>query len=95
MSSITEANFLLEETIKAFGQLDILVLNAGIMGSRTLADVDEQFYDHHMDVNVKGPLFLTKAAAPLLPPGTNFYFFPVSCSPYLVQAAVLSSSHPP
>ena len=39
------------------------------MGSRILADVDEQFYDHHMAVNVKGPLFLTKAAAPLLPQG--------------------------
>lgn len=74
VSSITGANSLLEETIKAFGQLDILVLNAGIMGSKVLADVDEQFFDSHIAINVKGPLFLTKAAAPLLPPGT----FPTS-----------------
>ena len=47
------------------------------MGSRILADVDEQFYDHHMAVNVKGPLFLTKAAAPLLPQGIKRLISPL------------------
>lgn len=69
VSSIAGANHLLEETIKVFGHLDILVLNAGIMGSKVLADVDEKFFDSHIAINVKGPLFLTKAAVPLLPAG--------------------------
>lgn len=69
VSSSVGAQQLIEGTIKAFGKLDILVLNAGIMGSKVLADVDEQFFDSHIQVNVKGPLFLTKAAAPLLPDG--------------------------
>lgn len=73
VSSIAGINTLLEETVKAFGKLDILVLNAGIMGSRVLADVDEQFFDSHIRINVKGPLFLAKAAAPLLPAGTFGY----------------------
>lgn len=69
VSSLAGAQHLLEETVKAFGKLDILVLNAGIMGSRVLADIDEQFFDSHIAINVKGPLFMTKAAAPLLPAG--------------------------
>jgi len=69
VSSVAGANILLEETMKAFGKLDILVLNAGIMGSKVLADVDEEFFDSHIRINVKGPLFLTKAAVPLLPAG--------------------------
>ncbi|KAF2463946.1 uncharacterized protein BDR25DRAFT_319602 [Lindgomyces ingoldianus] len=36
------------------------------MGSKPLAEIDEQFFDDHMNVNVKGQLFLVKAAAPLL-----------------------------
>ncbi|KIM73697.1 hypothetical protein PILCRDRAFT_828923 [Piloderma croceum F 1598] len=74
VSSITGANHLLKETVKVFGKLDILVLNAGIMGSKALADVDEQFFDSHIQLNVKGPLFLTKAAVPLLPAGGRIIF---------------------
>jgi len=75
VSSVAGVTTLLEETVKAFGKLDILVLNAGIMGSRVLADVDEQFFDSHIQINVKGPLFLTKAAVPLLPAGGRIIFF--------------------
>ena len=71
VSSSVGANLLLEETVKAFGKLDILVLNAGYMGSKVLADVDEQFFDTHIKLNVKGPLFLTKAAVPLLTAGAS------------------------
>lgn len=60
---------LLEETTKAFGRLDILILNAGIMQMKTLKDITEEDYDAHFNTNVKGPLFLAKAAAPLLAEG--------------------------
>jgi 3-oxoacyl-[acyl-carrier protein] reductase len=75
VSTVGGANILLEEAVKAFGKLDILVLNAGIMGSKVLADVDEEFFDSHIRINVKGPLFLTKAATPLLPAGGRIIFF--------------------
>jgi 3-oxoacyl-[acyl-carrier protein] reductase len=41
------------------------------MGSRVLADVDEEFFDAHMNMNIKAPLFLVKAALPLLPQGNS------------------------
>jgi len=67
---------LLDQTLKAYGKLDILICNAGIMGSKPLADVDEEFYDAHMLSNVKAPLFLAKAATAHLPaPGGRIIFF--------------------
>ncbi|KAK7035443.1 hypothetical protein VNI00_011736 [Paramarasmius palmivorus] len=78
VSSVEGGKKLLDETVKQLGKVDILVLNAGIMGSKVLADVDEQFYDDHMNINVKGPLFLTKAAVPLLPSGGRIIFFSTS-----------------
>ncbi|KAI3610830.1 short-chain dehydrogenase reductase sdr [Moniliophthora roreri] len=66
-STIEGGRTLLQETLKAFGRLDILVLNAGIMGSKTLKDVDEAFFDAHFNTNLKGPLFLVKEAANVLP----------------------------
>jgi len=78
-STIAGGQHLVDEAKKAFGGIDILVLNAGIMGSKVLADVDEAFYDAHFAANVKGPLFLAKAAAPLLPtPGGRIIFFSTS-----------------
>ncbi|KAK0457852.1 uncharacterized protein EV420DRAFT_1621006 [Desarmillaria tabescens] len=75
-STIAGGKHLLDETIKAFGKLDILVLNAGIMGSKPLADIDETFFDNHINANVKGPLFLAKAASQVLPsPGGRIIFF--------------------
>ncbi|KAJ7160318.1 NAD-P-binding protein [Mycena filopes] len=76
VSTVAGGQHLIDETVKAFGGLDILVLNAGIMGSKVLADVDEAFYDAHFATNVKGPLFLAKAAVPHLPtPGGRIIFF--------------------
>ena len=60
---------LLDETLKAFGRIDILVLNAGIMGSRSLREVDEKYFDESFLINVKGPFFLVQAAEPHLKEG--------------------------
>ncbi|KAF8810825.1 NAD(P)-binding protein [Phlegmacium glaucopus] len=89
VSSIAGSNSLLTATLKEFGRIDILVLNAGIMGSKLIADVDEQFYDSHFAINVKGPLFLVKAAAPLLPDGGRIVFLSTSLT---VATTVLPNS---
>jgi len=78
VGTIAGGQHLLDETVKHFGKVDILVLNAGIMGSRVLADVDEDFFDWHFNNNVKGPLFLAKAASPLLKAGGRIIFFSTS-----------------
>jgi len=36
------------------------------MGSKTLEQIDEPFIDAHFNMNVKGPLFLVKAAVEAL-----------------------------
>jgi 3-oxoacyl-[acyl-carrier protein] reductase len=62
VSTVESCKYLLDETLKAFGRIDILVLNAGIMGMKTLRDIDEKFFDDHFLINVKGPFFLVQAA---------------------------------
>jgi len=75
ISSIAAVEELSAQALKAFGKIDILVLNTGIAGSNTLADVDEKTYNTVFDTNVKGPLFLTKALAPHLPEDGRIIFF--------------------
>ena len=69
VSSREAAKTLFEGAKAHFGEVDILVLNAGIMGNKTLPDVDEQYFDEHFNINVKGPLFLVQAAESSLKPG--------------------------
>ena len=40
------------------------------MESKTLEQIDETFFDDHINLNVKGPLFLTQAAVKYMAPGT-------------------------
>ena len=46
------------------GQIDILVNNAGILIPALLAEIDEEDWDRHFDVNAKGVLFCTQAVLP-------------------------------
>jgi 3-oxoacyl-[acyl-carrier protein] reductase len=48
-----------------FGRLDVLVNNAGITspGRKDILEADEESFDRVMGVNLKGPFFLTQAAA--------------------------------
>ena len=53
----------------AFGRIDVLVNNAGIWGDfqRTpLLDIDPDYWDFVMAVNVRGPLLCTRAVAPIM-----------------------------
>jgi len=75
-STMAGGQLLLDEAVKAFGKIDILVLNAGVMGSKTLSEIDEAFFDSHININVKVPLFMAKSAASILPsPGGRIIFF--------------------
>jgi 3-oxoacyl-[acyl-carrier protein] reductase len=58
MSKPEESHALLEDVVKAFGKVDILVSNAGI-----------EYFDRVFSTNVAGQLFVTQAAARYLPSG--------------------------
>ncbi|WP_420316576.1 SDR family NAD(P)-dependent oxidoreductase [Ekhidna sp.] len=59
------------QTKEAFGdQVDILVNNAGgLFARKTIEEIDEEFYNLVMDVNMKGTVFVTKAFKPLMSKG--------------------------
>lgn len=63
---------LVEETTAAFGErVDVLVNVAGGMVARkTLADMDEAFFDHVMELNLKSAFLVTKAVLPYLGEGS-------------------------
>jgi NAD(P)-dependent dehydrogenase (short-subunit alcohol dehydrogenase family) len=50
---------------QAFGQLDILFLNAGIAELRPIEHWDPAAFDRSFAVNVKGPFFLVQALLPV------------------------------
>jgi len=57
---------LVEETIKAFGTIDILVNNAARSFLRPLLDLREDGFDKIFDTNVKGLFLLSRAAAKIM-----------------------------
>ncbi|HEY3340860.1 MAG TPA: SDR family NAD(P)-dependent oxidoreductase, partial [Anaerolineae bacterium] len=65
VGSIPGRELLVAQTLERFGQIDLLVNNAG-MGPRQrldLLDVTEASYNEVMDTNLKGPFFLTQRVA--------------------------------
>lgn len=54
---------LVAQTIGAFGQIDVLVNNAGIVHSADFLDITEEDFDRVMGVNLKGAFLLSQAVA--------------------------------
>jgi NAD(P)-dependent dehydrogenase (short-subunit alcohol dehydrogenase family) len=67
--SLTDITATFAQIEREAGALDILFLNAGVVGSLPIADLDEAKFDELMRINVKGPMFALKAAIPLLRTG--------------------------
>ena len=56
--SLTGIEKLVDETIKRFGKIDILIPNAAVSHNLDLASTTEDAFDSAINVNVKGPYFL-------------------------------------
>lgn len=57
---------LVNETVKKFGRLDVLINNASSFAPTTVGEITEKAWDDLMGTNLKAPMFLSQAAAPHL-----------------------------
>ncbi|MBL7184199.1 MAG: SDR family oxidoreductase [Anaerolineae bacterium] len=55
-----------EETVRAFGRLDILFNNAGVFYPNTVPDSTEEEWDLTIDINLKGTYLMCKFALPTM-----------------------------
>lgn len=60
------ASSLVSETIKHFGQLDILINNASTYQPTEIGNINEENWHDLVGSNLKAPMFLAQAAAPIL-----------------------------
>jgi NAD(P)-dependent dehydrogenase (short-subunit alcohol dehydrogenase family) len=58
-----DARSLVAETVKAFGAVDIVVNNAGVVHAADFLDLKEEDFDRVMRVNMKGVFLVGQAAA--------------------------------
>ncbi|MFD1984324.1 SDR family NAD(P)-dependent oxidoreductase [Mesorhizobium newzealandense] len=66
LSNAHDITAAVQTVVERFGGLDILVNNAGIMFEKTVDEMTEEDWDQMMDINLKAPFLLTKAAMPHL-----------------------------
>lgn len=62
VSDPATAQMIVDKTIEKFGKLDVLCNNAGIAVMGPLQDTDNDDIDRVLDVNVKGVMYMSKAA---------------------------------
>lgn len=55
-----------DETLRAFGSLDILFNNAGVFYPQTAIECSENEWDEQIDVNLKGTFLMSKFALPTM-----------------------------
>jgi 2-deoxy-D-gluconate 3-dehydrogenase len=63
VSRVSDADKAVNFTMMKYGRLDILVNGAGIFNPVFPIDMTEEIWDRHLDINLKGMMFFSKAAA--------------------------------
>ncbi len=58
-----EVEQMVQQTIESFGKIDILVNNAGIIARNSVMDIQEEELDRTFDINLKGVVLCSQAAA--------------------------------
>ena len=66
VSKASQVARLAQKTLEAFGTIDVLVNNAGVLRPTRLEDISEEEWDWLMDINVKGVFLCTKAVLPTM-----------------------------
>jgi 3-oxoacyl-[acyl-carrier protein] reductase len=71
MTKAAEVDRVVGQCIQAFGETIHILVNVagGLMGRKTLSDLDEDFWDAVMNVNLKSVYLVTRRVLPHLPAG--------------------------
>lgn len=88
---------IVKESMARFGQIDVLVNNAGISYSAAISETDEATWDRLHAVNARAPFFLCKEAIPHMENSSNPVIINIASAVgikgYVDQAAYGSSKH--
>jgi len=71
---VTAIESLAAEVTEKFGKLDILFINAGVLGGASIEGAKEEDFDYVMDVNFKGAFFTLSRFIPILNDGASVVF---------------------
>jgi NAD(P)-dependent dehydrogenase (short-subunit alcohol dehydrogenase family) len=66
VSSAADCRKAVEETVNAFGRIDILFNNAGVFYPQTALECSEKEWDEQIDVNLKGTFLMSKFVLPIM-----------------------------
>jgi len=55
-----------DAAIHAFGRIDVLVNNAGLIKRRNVLDIDDAFWEQMMTINLRGAIYASQACIPYM-----------------------------
>lgn len=89
--------FIVKETLAHYGQIDVLVNNAGLAHAAQISETDIAIWDKLFRINARAPFFLCKSAIPFMKFSENPVIINISSvvgfKGYAGQAAYASSKH--
>ena len=71
VSQKNELSRIMQTIAEKSGQIDVLVINAGMSEYATLEEINELHFDQTFGLNVRAPVFALQAALPLMKPGSS------------------------
>ncbi|MBO7147676.1 MAG: SDR family oxidoreductase [Lentisphaeria bacterium] len=97
---LTDLEFIrkgVEEVIRTFGQIDILINNAGMAANTSFEEVRVEDFDKIMAINVRVPFYLTQQAIPFLKKSGSATIINIASvvahAGYPLQSAYTASKH--
>ncbi|WP_374163731.1 SDR family NAD(P)-dependent oxidoreductase [Arcticibacter sp. MXS-1] len=77
MTKAADANLLAEKAREAFGEEIHVLVNVagGLVGRKKLVEMEEEFWDFLMDLNLKSVFLVCKAIVPFMPAGSSIINF--------------------
>jgi 3-oxoacyl-[acyl-carrier protein] reductase len=64
VSRLSDAQILIDETVRQLGRIDLLVCNAGIWNGAPVEEIAEELWERTIEVNLKGTWTVCRAAVP-------------------------------